>query len=401
MGGCGAQPEEGLTLRKRPLWADPISSEFKWEFVNEILSSIERHPERWIQPAVAFLVTLGIAYLVRRILLGGLRKWRDRAATRTVGMLSVLYEALRGPTHIWNFILAVHFAIQSSELPRTFTSRAPEVLQVLFIASLTLMFMRFAGDLVRNFGDQIPGAVPVTTLSQNLAQLTVLILGILVGLRVIGIEITPILTALGVGGLAVALALQDTLSNLFAGFYISVARQIRPGDYIKLSSGEEGYVTDISWRATAMRNLNNNMVIVPNAKLAQSNVTNYNLPEKRMSISVLVNVAYDSDIDKVESTLLDIARRAFQEVDGIVTESPASVTLDPGFQDSSLGFTLGLQVSEFAKQYSVRNELRKRILRRFRAEGIEMPFPTRSVLWRAAGAGAASGTAAPSDPSQG
>lgn len=363
--------------------------------MNEILRSIERHPERWIQPAIAFLVTLGIAYLVRRILLGGLRKWRDRAPTRTVGMLNVLYEALRGPTHIWNFILAVHFAIQSSELPRNFTSRAPEVLQVLFIASLTLMFMRFAGDLVRNFGDQVPGAVPVTTLSQNLAQLTVLILGILVGLRIIGIEITPILTALGVGGIAVALALQDTLSNLFAGFYISVARQIRPGDYIKISTGEEGYVTDISWRATALRNLNNNMVIVPNAKLAQSNVTNYYLPQKQMSISVVVNVAYDSDIDRVERTLLDIARQAFQEVPGIVTDSPASVILDPGFLDSSLGFTLGLQVSEFAKQFAVRNELRKRILRRFREEGIEMPFPTRSVLWRAAGAGAHAGTDQP------
>ena len=349
--------------------------------MHELLYSLERHPALWIQPAAVFLVTLGIAYLIRRIFFGALHRWSARSSTRAVAGLQ---DALRGPTHIWNFILAIHFAIQSSSLPHRFTERAPEVLQVLFIASLTMMFMRIAGDMVRNFGDQIPGAVPVTTLSQNLAQLVVLILGILVGLRVIGIEVTPILTALGVGGLAVALALQDTLSNLFAGFYISVARQIRLGDYIKLSTGEEGYVTDISWRATAMRNLNNNMVIVPNAKLAQSNVTNYYLPERRMGASVQVNVAYDSDIDHVERVLLEIGMKAVAEIPGMAAEPAPVVTLDPGFGESSLGFTLGFQIAEFSKQYSVRHEIRKRIVHRFREEGIAIPFPTRSILMNAA-----------------
>lgn len=346
--------------------------------MQELLHSLGRHPALWIQPAVVFLVTLGIAYLLRRIFFGALRRWNERSHGRAI---AVVRNALRGPSHIWNFILAIHFAIQSSDLPSRFTERSPEVLQVLFIASVTLMFMRIAGDMVRDFGDQIPGAVPVTTLSQNLAQLAVLILGVLVGLRVIGIEITPILTALGVGGLAVALALQDTLSNLFAGFYISVARQIRLGDYIKLmNTGEEGYVTDISWRATAMRGLSNNMVIVPNAKLAQSNVTNYYLPEKRMGISVQVNVGYGSDIDRVERVLLEIGKQAVKEVPGMVAEPSPSVTFDPGFLDSSLGFTLGVQIAEFSNQYSVRPELRRRILKRFREEGIEMPFPTRSVF---------------------
>lgn len=352
--------------------------------MRDILYSLERHPALWIQPAVVFLITLGAAYLVRRIFFGALRRWSRHSATRAV---TALQDALRGPTHIWNFILAIHFAIQSSALPHRFTERAPEVLQILFIASLTLMFMRIAGDMVRNFGDQIPGAVPVTTLSQNLAQLAVLILGILVGLRVIGIEVTPILTALGVGGIAVALALQDTLSNLFAGFYITLARQIRPGDYIKLNNtGEEGYVTDISWRATALRNLNNNMVIVPNSKLAQSNVTNYYLPEKRMGASVQVNVAYDSDIDRVERVLLEIGMNSVGEIPGMAAEPAPAVTLDPGFAESSIGFTLGFQISEFSKQYSVRHEIRKRIVKRFREEGIAIPFPTRRLLMHEASA---------------
>ncbi len=112
--------------------------------------------------------------------------------------------------------------------------------------------MRMVGDLVRFYGMQIPGAMPVTTLTQNLAQIGVIILGTLILLNQFNVAVRRMLTALGVGGLAVALALQDTLSNLFGGFYVAVAGQVRVGDYIKLNSGEEGNVIDIGWRCTTI-----------------------------------------------------------------------------------------------------------------------------------------------------
>jgi small-conductance mechanosensitive channel len=341
-----------------------------------LFHSLSRQPHLWIQPAAVFLITLAIAYIIRKLFFRALHAWISRVPSRAGHALN---EALRGPTHIWNFILAVHFAIQSSELPHNVTDKAPEILQVLFIASLTLMFMRIAGELVRQFGEQLPGAAPVATLTQTLAQLVVVILGVLVTLRVIGIEITPLLTALGVGGLAVALALQDTLSNLFGGFYVAMAGQVRLGDYIKLNTGEEGYVTDIGWRSTVIRTLGRNLIIVPNAKLAQAVVTNYYLPQKAMSVSVEVGVGYGSDIDLVERVLLEIGQQAATDVPGMLAEPAPAVTLDPGFGDWSLNFKLSFQVAEFSNQWSVRNELRKRILKRFRAEGIEMPFPTRTI----------------------
>ncbi len=345
-----------------------------------LIHSLAREPRLWVQPAAVFLITLAIAYIIRRIFFGALRSWLRRAPSRAG---QALHDALRGPTHIWNVILALHFAIQSSALPRHVTEKAPEVLQVLFIASLTLMFMRIAGELVRQLGEQIPGtagsAAPVATLTQTLAQIVVVILGVLVTLRVIGIEITPLLTALGVGGLAVALALQDTLSNLFGGFYVAMAGQVRLGDYIKLNTGEEGYVTDIGWRSTVMRTLGGNLIIVPNAKLAQAVVTNYYLPQKAMGSSLQVAVSYASDIDVVERALLEVARQAATEVPGLLADPAPSVTLDPGFGDWALNFQLSFQIAEFSNQWSVRNELRKRILRRFRAEGIEIPFPTRTI----------------------
>jgi len=204
-------------------------------------------------------------------------------------------------------------------------------------------------------------------------------------LNLLGISITPILTALGVGGLAVALALQDTLSNLFAGFYVAVARQVRLGDYIRLNTGEEGYVTDIGWRSTTIRALANNWVLIPNNKLSQAIVTNFYLPDKRVGVSFQIGVSYDSDTDRVERVLLEEAQAAAREIPGMLAEPAPAVTFDPGFGDWSLGFTLGYSVQEFNDQFRVRHELRKRILKRLRQEKIDMPFPTRTIYMRGQG----------------
>jgi small-conductance mechanosensitive channel len=283
---------------------------------------------------------------------------------------------------IWSLILGIYYATEWLELPERSTRLIERTLLILVIISLTMMASRLAGNLVRHFGERAQGARPVTTLTQNLAQLFVVLMGSLILLYHFGVSITPILTAFGVGGLAVALALQDTLSNLFAGFYISVAGQVRLGDYIKLNTGEEGYVTDISWRSTTIRALANNLIIIPNSKLAQAIVTNYYLPERRVSMGIAVSVSYDTDPDLVERVLLEEAQRAAGTVAGLLAEPAPSVQLIPGFGDSALKFTLGCYVAEFADQYPAQHELRKRILKRFRAEGIQMPYPTQTVYVR-------------------
>jgi len=337
---------------------------------------IALNPLDLVGPLIIFVVTLAIGSLIRHLVLRALRTWATRTGSRPALILS---ESIGGATIVWVFILAAHLALQGSELPAKITDPAARILLVLWILSLTVMCTRMAGDLVRNYGDQVPGALPVTTLTQSLAQLGVVILGIVVLASAMDFRITPILTALGVGGLAVALALQDTLSNLFSGFYVAVARQIRLGDYIKMSTGEEGYVTDIGWRSTTIRSLGNNIIIVPNAKLSQAIVTNFYLPERRMSSNLVVSVSYDSDPDQVEALLLEIVKQGVGEIAGLLEDPEPAVTFDPGFGDSSLGFTLGFQIAEFANQFRVRHELRKRIFKRFKEAGISMPFPTRTV----------------------
>jgi len=333
-------------------------------------------PMQLVWPAVTFAVVFVIGLVVRRLILRALRLWTDRTQSRP-GL--ILTDALRGPTVIWVAIAALHLAIQASDLPVKYTQTSSKWLLVLWIVSMTLMGVRLGGNLVRYYGEQVPGALPVTTLSETLVQLAVVVTGILLALTALEFHITPILTALGVGGLAVALALQDTLSNLFSGFYVAVARQIRLADYIKLNTGEEGYVADIGWRNTTIRTLGNNLILIPNAKLAQAIVTNYYLPEKRMGASVQVNVEYEADPDEVERILLEVVQKALPEIPGTLSEPEPSVVLDPGFGESGMAFTVNFQIEEFTNQFRARTELRKRILRRFREEGIAIALPARHV----------------------
>jgi small-conductance mechanosensitive channel len=354
-----------------------------------LLDFISQHWQTLLTPATVLLVTLAVGWFTKRLLFQTLRRWAAKTASRADDLL---IGVIQGPFMLWVLILALQLAVQSSTLPVKATDLVGRALLVLWIISLTLAASRLVVSLIRHYGGALNGALPVTTITQSISSLVVVTVGLLILLNTLGISITPILTALGVGGLAVALALQDTLSNLFAGFYVSLAGQVRAGDYVKLNTGEEGYVTDITWRSTTLRALSNNLIVVPNAKLAGAILTNYSLPEKQMSLSISVGVSYESDPDQVERVLIEEAVAGAGEIPGLLSEPAPSVRLIPGFGASSLDFTLNCQVKEFVDQYLVQHELRRRILKRFRKEGIEIPFPIRTLHIRSESSAPASNT---------
>jgi small-conductance mechanosensitive channel len=351
----------------------------EWERLMSVKDLLRSDTFQMVAPALVFVVTLLLGLLLRRLLFRALIRW----AQKTAGQIDdIIVHSVRGPFMIWVLMLSIHFAAQVSPLPTKISNLIAKILLFLLVVSLTIVGARLASEVVRVYGSRSQGALPVTSLTQNVVRIVVAIIGILILLNSLGINITPLLTALGVGGLAVALALQDTLANFFAGFYVNLAGNVRPGDYIKLNSGEEGYVSDIGWRSTAMKALNNNIIIVPNSKLAQAIVTNYYLPDKRISFSIPVSVSYESDPDQVEKILLDESQMGLGRIPGLLSEPAPTVRFNPGFGSSSLDFTLICHVSEFVDQYLVQHELRKRILARFRQEGIGFPLPARTVYVR-------------------
>lgn len=335
--------------------------------------------EKLVVPVGLVLICSAALLIARMVLFKVLLGWARRTETK---IDDIVIASLRFPSLFWAVALGASLGIGLSELPARYTAGITLAISLLLIVSATIASANLAGRIFSSFiqSKQLP--FPSTGLAYGIIKGTIYLVGLLVMLAQMGISIAPLLTALGVGGLAVALALQDTLANVFAGLHIIVERSIRVGDFIRLESGQEGYVDDITWRTTRVRMLPNNIVVIPNSKLAQSVVTNYYLPEKRMSLLIPVSVSYASDPEQVERILVEEAKEGAKTIPGLLAEPEPFVRFIPGFGDSSLDFTLICQVAEFTDQYVAQHELRKRIFKRFKAEGIDIPFPQRTVHLR-------------------
>jgi len=332
------------------------------------------------------LIPLGIAFLsasilliIRNISFRLLHRWAKKTETEVDNIIILSFKT---PSIYWCIAIGLYIGVGISDLPDKYIIYLSKIIHIIVILSVAIATANLSGKVFTHYIQKSNLPLPTTGLAYGILKGTILVLGGLIALSVIGISITPFLTALGVGGLAVALALQDTLANLFSGIHILIEKSVRVGDFIRLETGQEGYVDDITWRTTRIRMLPNNMVIIPNSKLSQSIVTNYYLPEKRMSLLIPVGVSYSSDPERVERILVEVAKSAVGKIQGLLGNPEPFVRFIPGFGDSSLDFTLICQVQEFVDQYFAQHELRKMIFKKFREEGIEIPFPHRTVYLR-------------------
>jgi len=326
-------------------------------------------------PAGILFITLICGFIIRKIIFMRLTLWSRQTKTKVD---DIIIESIKGPFLIWFLMLGIYFALESSKFPVNLVHTIDKLLLVLGIFSVTFVLANISAKLVSVYSRKVETALPVTSLTQNISRIIIFTIGILVILHSLGISITPILATLGVGGLAVALALQDTLSNLFSGFHIIVSRQVKIGDYIKLDSGEEGYVTDITWRTTKIRMLPNNVVLVPNEKLTKAIVTNYYLPDKEMAVLVNLGVHYKSDLKRVEKITCEVARKVMKEVPGGVPEFEPFIRYG-AFGDSSINLTVILRAKEFVDQYLIKHEFIKRLHEEYAKEGIVIPYPIRAI----------------------
>lgn len=323
-----------------------------------------------------FVVVTLLSFSLRHLAFRALTRWGRTTATPVD---DIIIQALRAPSIVWCILIGLYSALASAHLPAEARLVVLNIVNVLLVLSVTAAVANLSRATLNSSLRKNNLAIPATGLSLTVVTVVIWIVGSLVLLSGLGVSITPILTALGVGGLAVALALQDTLSNFFAGLHLLMDKPLRVGDFVKLESGQEGYVEDIGWRTTRIRLLPNNMVIIPNNKVTQSILTNYYLPDPRMAVLIPISVSYDVDPDQVERVLMEETTQAIGHLPGLLPEPAPFVRFIPGFGNSSLDFTLICQVGEFTDQYLVQHELRKRILRRFKAEHIEIPYPQRTV----------------------
>lgn len=329
---------------------------------------------QWILPVAFILAGLFSGLICETFLFPRLKKF---IIQKHIPGTRIILQALHRVIFIWLILAGVWVAlIAAPNINIELKTVIQQTITVILLFSVTLVFARLTGGFVNLFIRRTDGVS--ASLISNLAKIAVLVLGALIILQTIGIQITPIVTTLGVGGIAVGLALQDTLANLFAGFYLIISKQVRTGDYVKLDAGHEGYVTDITWRNTTIKELSNNVVIVPNSKLASAIFTNYHLPAKEITLTMNVGVSYDSDLEEVERVTVEVAKEVMREIAPELIENEPYIRFHT-FGEFSIDFTLYMRVSEYFDQRIGKHLFVKKLHKRYQELGISIPFPIREV----------------------
>jgi small-conductance mechanosensitive channel len=341
----------------------------------EIRTMLEYALQPELVGAVVGVMTLIALGAVRHLLLRGLV---TRIPDRQADLRDEFLRALRRPTLLWVSLLAARVGASHAELvPETLRS-VEQLVEVLLVISVTVAFASLLGTLAARLLARIQRDAPVSGLIRFIVQGMVYTVGFLILLNTLGVAITPLLTALGVGGFAVAIALQDTLGNLFSGVHIVLESPYRIGDFVRLEDGLEGYVLDIGWRTTRIRQRNNNVVVIPNAKIAASTLINFHLPRQHMRVSMMVGVHYDSDPVEAEQVLLETVRSLAAEHEKVL-ESPIPDVFFRRFDDSALAFEVRCFIREFSDQDEVLHLLHMRVHERLKRAGINIPYPIRTL----------------------
>lgn len=333
--------------------------------------------ELLLVPSIIMAIALTVGLTLNRIVKKRILMHRNDEETT---WQFVFINALRGAPVSLSLAIGFYWMINSIDsLPAPLVKAFSYILFTLIVISITRIIARTVGGIIDMHMERSKGAIPKTTLLNAIVNGIIYAMGILVILQYYGISIAPIITALGVGGMAVALGLQETLANIFSGLHLILSKQLRIGDYIRLNSGEEGRVTDITWRFTTIIPAGDaNVVVIPNQKIATSNITNFSLPHRDYVIKIPVGVSYDSDLEKVERVTVEVATKAQQDVDHKVRVKP--VIRYGALNDSSIDFTVIIHTTRFDHQFLIKHEFIKALIKRYREENIDIPYPVRTVI---------------------
>lgn len=334
---------------------------------------------QWVALPVVLLVWVVVLFTVKKALFATFQKVAQKTKTR---LDDILIESLDFPLNI--LIYSSGAAVVEQMIPvltdssDTLTKYFLVGFKVAAVVAIIIFVDRLLAALILEYSKKVEMLRSSGGIARGLVRVVVISLGVLILLDSFGVSITPIVASLGIGSLAVALALQPTLENFFSGIQIVVDKPIQLGHFVKLESGEEGYVHKIGWRSTWVRMLPNQMVIIPNKILVDSKITNYYYPDMEVALLVQVGVHYGSDLQKVEDVTIDVARKVQKEITGAVE------TFDPfiryhTYDSSSINFSVILRVKEFVDNYLVKHEFIKRLHARYREEGITIPYPIRAI----------------------
>lgn len=321
----------------------------------------------WIQSVFLFIVILIVSFLINKYIIGFIEVTLKKLK---IPVWDEILTISKKHLYFWFLLLALNFSLVVSPL-NIRSVIVFKIFYVFFSFSIVLLVASITSAFLKKSAPEKIGV--------NIVKFTVILVGSVLILNQIGVKLTPILTALGIGSLAVALALQDTLANFFAGINILVSRQVLNNDYIQLDPDHEGTVLEVNWRTTLIKTLTNTIISVPNSKISSSIVTSFHL-QKKEGVTVRLDccVAYNSDLERVDQVVKTVAIDLINKSQSTIKTFLPRVFFT-SFGESAINFYVSIRVKDVYSRLSMQSELLKAIHRKFNEEKIEIPLPQRVI----------------------
>jgi len=331
----------------------------------------------WIYAPLIYLLWVSILLSIKKVVFLRIEAFAAKTSSK---LDDILLSALSFPLTLLIFVSGalVLERVAPISTEAELTTYFIVALKATTIIAVVLFFDKLLKNLIQAYSHKVDILKTSGGVAQGIVRVLVIGLGLLILLDSFGVSITPVLASLGIGSLAVALALQPTLENFFSGVQIVIDKPIQLGQFIKLDSGEEGYVHKIGWRSTWVRMLPNNTVVIPNKVLVNSKVLNYYYPQQEMAVLVQVGVHYESDLEHVEKVTIEVGQEVMKKVQGGVPEFTPFIRYHT-FSDFSINFTVILRCKEFVDNYLIKHEFIKTLHKRYAKEGIVIPYPIRAI----------------------
>ncbi|MFC1535998.1 mechanosensitive ion channel family protein [Candidatus Neomarinimicrobiota bacterium] len=327
------------------------------------------------EPMFILIGAVFLGWVFKRFIHGYLKKLAKRTAFKTDDLL---LEAIEKQIIVWLGLAAVYYITKTTEYLLPYSMNIIKIVIFTLIISITIAVSKFFIGMIDVWSAKQKRSLPSTKIFVNLVRAIVITIGALVALDFIGVSITPMLTALGVGGLAISLALKDTLSDVFAGLHILLSKKVVPGDFIELESGQKGDITNITWRNSTIIERTNNVFIVPNSVLSSGIIKNYDTINNTFSARITLGVGYESDLDLVEKVTLEVAKDVVKNMDEHVKDFTPFIRFYE-FGDSSINLKVFFKVHKYGGQWPIIHDFIKKLLVRYNVEGINIPFPIRTL----------------------
>lgn len=335
----------------------------------------------WAKRLLVTMIIFGCFWLLAQLVSFVINRWGSKIASFTSTDLDDrILQRITPSISLLLTSLGIYFALLSLPLHEKVLGFLSGLLFIAIVVIICMFIYRILHETLVWYGErqhEVEGYLFLRQIAPTAEKVVMLFIiggALMVVLKHFNYDILSLITALGVGSLAIGMAAKDTLAHVISGFTLMIDRPFRIGDRIQLTSGQVGDVQDIGLRSTKIKTLDNQLLIIPNSDLCNTMLTNQAFPDNRIKGRINIGVGYGSDAEQVKRQLVSIAL----EIDEVLRD-PEPEAYFASFGDSALNMSLFFWVEEYSRLFATTDKINSMILNRFREQGIDIPFPIRTI----------------------